>query len=114
MAGNVAASQQGDVREGSRRGSALIPQGAARHSPGWLRQRGRRERQAGLTGRERGEARGRVRQQRPAVAERRYYSRDCEDTEGGDTGKIWTWIEVGCGRGPGIKTCNKFDKMRHK
>ena len=53
MAGNVAASQQGDVREGSRRGSALIPQGAARHSPGWLRQeRGRRE--AGSADGERG------------------------------------------------------------
>lgn len=56
MAGNVAASQQGDVREGSRRGSALIPQGAARHSPGWLRQRGRRE--AGWADGERGEAGG--------------------------------------------------------
>lgn len=70
------------MREGSRRGSALIPQGAARHSPGWLRQRGRRE--AGCAaGRERGGVE-RVRQQRPAVAERRNYTGGSESGEGGD------------------------------
>lgn len=83
------------MREGSRRGSALIPQGAARHSPGWLRQRGRRE--AGWADGERGEAEVRVRQQRLAVADPRNYSRDCENTERGDRGKIWTWIKEGCG-----------------
>lgn len=105
MAGNVAASQQGDVREGSRRGSALIPQGAARHSPGWLRQRGRRE--AGRADEERGEVDGRVRQQRLAVADRLNYNRDSEKTEKGDRGKIWTWIKVGCGRGSKDKMFNK-------
>lgn len=70
------------MREGSRRGSALIPQGAARHSPGWLRQRGRRE--AGWADGERGEAEGRVRQQRLAVADRYNYNRDSENTEQGD------------------------------
>lgn len=45
------------MREGSRRGSALIPQGAARHSPGWLRQRGTRE--AGWAGGERASERER-------------------------------------------------------
>lgn len=67
------------MREGSRRGSALIPQGAARHSPGWLRHRGRRE--AGWADGERGEVGGRVRQQRLAVADWRNYSRDSENTE---------------------------------
>lgn len=48
------------MREGSRRGSALIPQGAARHSPGWLRQRGKREAGWADGERERGEAGGRL------------------------------------------------------
>lgn len=92
MAGNVAASQQGDVREGSRRGSALIPQGAARHSPGWLRQRGRREAGRADEERERG-GRGRVRQQRPAVADWHNYNRDSENTEGRDRGKMWVGLK---------------------
>ena len=45
------------MREESRRGSALIPQGAARRSPGWLRRRGRR-REAGWAGGERERGRG--------------------------------------------------------
>lgn len=85
------------MREGSRRGSALIPQGAARHSPGWLRQRGRREAGRAVGERERG-GRGRVRQQRPAVADRSNYNRDSETTEGRDWENVGR-IEVARGRG---------------
>lgn len=46
-----------------------------------------------LTERERG-GMERVRQQRPAVANGHNYNGDSETREGGDAGKMWSWIEV--------------------
>lgn len=105
MAGNVAASQQGDVREGSRRGSSSDPAGSSSAQPGLAEAGGERGR-LGLTereregvrergrevgrGRRRGEDRS-VRQQRPGVADLRYCNGEHEN--GGECG-----LAIGCGR----------------